>query len=197
MLSFRIKTPFWMRASCALIVTSACLGLSLSAQADSGDMLNGLVPIIKKWGENPALIAAVKEQNAKKMSLEAIQKRDKEWMAATGLDEQMKALMKNAAANELNQLEATKPYFFESILMDNQGANVAMTNKTSDYWQGDEDKFTNAYKGGAGGVDISKSKFDDSAKAYLVQISVPVVDGGTVIGALCVGINLDELEKAK
>lgn len=186
-----------MRASCALIVTSACLGLSLSAQADSGDMLNGLVPIIKKWGENPALIAAVKEQNAKKMSLEAIQKRDKEWMAATGLDEQMKALMKNAAANELNQLEATKPYFFESILMDNQGANVAMTNKTSDYWQGDEDKFTNAYKGGAGGVDISKSKFDDSAKAYLVQISVPVVDGGTVIGALCVGINLDELEKAK
>ena len=81
--------------------------------------------------------------------------------------------------------------------MDNQGANVAMTNKTSDYWQGDEDKFTNAYKGGAGGVDISKSKFDDSAKAYLVQISVPVVDGGTVIGALCVGINLDELEKAK
>lgn len=197
MLSFRIKTPFWMRASCALIVTSACLGLSLSAQADSGDMLNGLVPIIKKWGENPALIAAVKEQNAKKMSLEAIQKRDKEWMGATGLDEQMKALMKNAAANELNQLEATKPYFFESILMDNQGANVAMTNKTSDYWQGDEDKFTNAYKGGAGGVDISKSKFDDSAKAYLVQISVPVVDGGTVIGALCVGINLDELEKAK
>lgn len=197
MLSFRIKTPFWMRASCALIVTGACLGLSLSAQADSGDMLNGLVPIIKKWGENPALIAAVKEQNAKKMSLEAIQKRDKEWMAATGLDEQMKALMKNAAANELNQLEATKPYFFESILMDNQGANVAMTNKTSDYWQGDEDKFTNAYKGGAGGVDISKSKFDDSAKAYLVQISVPVVDGGTVIGALCVGINLDELEKAK
>lgn len=197
MLSFRIKTPFWMRASCALIVTGACLGLSLSAQADSGDMLNGLVPIIKKWGENPALIAAVKEQNAKKMSLEAIQKRDKEWMSATGLDEQMKALMKNAAANELNQLEATKPYFFESILMDNQGANVAMTNKTSDYWQGDEDKFTNAYKGGAGGVDISKSKFDDSAKAYLVQISVPVVDGGTVIGALCVGINLDELEKAK
>lgn len=186
-----------MRASCALIVTGACLGLSLSAQADSGDMLNGLIPTIKKWGENPALIAAVKEQNAKKMSLEAIQKRDKEWMAATGLDEQMKALMKNAAANELNQLEATKPYFFESILMDNQGANVAMTNKTSDYWQGDEDKFTNAYKGGAGGVDISKSKFDDSAKAYLVQISVPVVDGGTVIGALCVGINLDELEKAK
>jgi hypothetical protein len=195
MLSFRTQLPTNKILSCAVILLSA--GLSLGAQADSGEMLNSLVPVIKKWGENPALVAAVKEQNAKKISLDAIQKRDKEWMAATGLDDQMKALMKNAAANELNQLEATKPYFFESILMDNQGANVAMTNKTSDYWQGDEDKFTNAYKGGTGGVEISKSKFDDSAKAYLVQISVPVTDGGAVIGALCVGINLDELEKAK
>lgn len=195
MLSFRTQLPTIKILSRAVILLSACL--SLGAQADSGEMLNSLVPVIKKWGENPTLVAAVKEQNAKKLSLDAIQKRDKEWMAATGLDDQMKALMKNAAANELNQLEATKPYFFESILMDNQGANVAMTNKTSDYWQGDEDKFTNAYKGGTGGVEISKSKFDDSAKAYLVQISVPVTDGGAVIGALCVGINLDELEKAK
>lgn len=195
MLSFRTQLPTLKIRSRAVILLSACL--SLGAQADSGEMLNSLVPVLNKWGENPTLVAAVKEQNAKKISLDAIQKRDKEWMAATGLDDQMKALMKNAAANELNQLEATKPYFFESILMDNQGANVAMTNKTSDYWQGDEDKFTNAYKGGTGGVEISKSKFDDSAKAYLVQISVPVTDGGAVIGALCVGINLDELEKAK
>ncbi len=195
MLSFRTQLPTIKIRSRAVILLSACL--SLGAQADSGEMLNSLVPVLNKWGENPTLVAAVKEQNAKKISLDAIQKRDKEWMAATGLDDQMKALMKNAAANELNQLEATKPYFFESILMDNQGANVAMTNKTSDYWQGDEDKFTNAYKGGTGGVEISKSKFDDSAKAYLVQISVPVTDGGAVIGALCVGINLDELEKAK
>lgn len=197
MLSFRTHTRYFAHLSRAILFTGACLGLSLGAHGDSGDMINSLIPIVKKWGENPTLIAAVKEQNAKKISLDAIQKRDKEWMATTGLDEQMKALMKNAAASELNQLEATKPYFFESFLMDNQGANVAMTNKTSDYWQGDEDKFTNAYKGGAGGVDISKSKFDDSAKAYLVQISVPVVDAGSVIGALCVGINLDELEKAK
>ena len=157
--------------------------------------VTGLIPVVKKWGEDPILVAAVKEQNAKAITLEQIQKRDKEWMATTGMDDQMKAMMKNAAAQELEKLEATKPYFFESILMDNQGANVAMTNKTSDYWQGDEPKFTNAFK--VGGVDIGKSKFDDSAKAYLIQVSIPVVEGGKVIGALCVGINLDELDKAK
>lgn len=157
--------------------------------------VTALIPVVKKWGENPIVVSAVKEQNARAMTLEQIKTRDKEWMAATGMDDQMKAMTKNTGAQELDKLEATQPYFFESILMDNQGANVAMTNKTSDYWQGDEPKFTNAFK--VGGVDIGKSKFDDSAKAYLIQVSVPVMDGGKVIGALCVGINLDELDKTK
>ncbi|HEY6527774.1 MAG TPA: hypothetical protein VIZ65_03700 [Cellvibrionaceae bacterium] len=196
MLFFRLSPKRFQHLG-SFICATLCLVFSVGARAETSELVSVLVPTIKKWGENPIIVAAVKEQNAKKLSLDAIQKRDKEWMATTGLDDQMKSLMKNSAATELNILEATKPYFFESILMDNQGANVAMTNKTSDYWQGDEDKFTNAYKAGAGGVDIGKSKFDDSAKAYLIQIAVPVTDAGTVIGAICVGINLDELEKTK
>ena len=182
------------------LVSATVLSSFMAASAMADEVppaVAALIPAIKKWGEDPALVAAVKEQNAKAMTLEQIQKRDKEWMAATGMDDQMKAMMKNAAAEKLNKLEATQPYFFESILMDNQGANVAMTNKTSDYWQGDEPKFTNAFKAGAGGVDVSKSKFDDSAKAYLIQVSVPVMEGGKAIGAVCVGLNLDELDKVK
>ena len=105
--------------------------------------------------------------------------------------------MTNPAAKELGKLEKSKPYFLEVFLMDKQGANVAMTNKTSDYWQGDEAKFTKSYNGGAGGVDIGKVKFDNSSQAYLVQVSVPVMDGDKAIGALTIGINLDELDKHK
>lgn len=183
------------RVVSCLLASSLVLMMADASAEDTPATVTALIPVIKKWGEDPVLIAAVKEQNAKAMTLDQIQKRDKEWMATTGMDDQMKAMMKNAAAQELDKLEATKPYFFESILMDNQGANVAMTNKTSDYWQGDETKFTNAFK--VGGVDIGKSKFDDSAKAYLIQVSVPVLEAGKPIGALCVGINLDELDKAK
>ena len=113
-----------------LISSALVFGLFFSTQAIAEDVppdVAALVPVIKKWGENPVLVAAVKEQNAKGATLEQIQKRDKEWMAATGMDDQMKAIMKNAGAQELDKLEATKPYFFESILMDNQGANVSMT----------------------------------------------------------------------
>jgi hypothetical protein len=78
--------------------------------------------------------------------------------------------------------------------MDNQGANVAMTNKTSDYWQGDEAKFTDSFKNGVGAIHISTVEFDESAQAYLVQVSVPVMEGGKAIGALTIGVNIDELE---
>ena len=78
--------------------------------------------------------------------------------------------------------------------MDNQGANVCMTDKTSDYWQGDEAKFQKSYNNGAGGMDISDVKFDDSSQAYIVQVSVPVKDaGGKVIGAVTIGIDVDKM----
>lgn len=44
------------------------------------------------------------------------------------------------------------PEYAEIFVMDNQGANVAMSDKTSDYWQGDEDKFVRSFAGGEGKV---------------------------------------------
>lgn len=179
-----------------------CAGLltllisNITFAEDAPKSITALAPSLQEWGHNPVLVAAVKDQNAKGISLDTIKQTDKEWMAATGVTPFMKAMMENPAAQELKKLEASKPYFDELFLMDNQGANVAMTNKTSDYWQGDEDKFTESYKGGQGAVHIGKVKFDKSSQAYLVQVSVPVMDGGKAIGAITIGINVDELEKA-
>jgi hypothetical protein len=175
-----------------------CFGIlpgSLTAAEKVPQAVHDLVPTLKSWGTNPALVSAVKSQNAKGMSLDDIKAKDATWRKTTGMDDFMKGIMNNAAAKELKKLESSKPYFLEVFLMDNQGANVAMTNKTSDYWQGDEAKFTKSFNGGAGGVDIGKVKFDKSSQAYLVQVSVPVMDSGKAIGAITVGINLDELEK--
>ena len=107
----------------------------------------------------------------------------------------MSLLMSNAAAAELRKLESSKPYFNEIFIMDNQGANVAMTNKTSDYWQGDEAKFTQAFAKGRGAIHYGEVSFDTSAQAYLIQVSVPIIDGTRAIGVLTAGINLDLLEK--
>jgi hypothetical protein len=105
----------------------------------------------------------------------------------------MSALMESECGQHLRQLLQSEPYYAEIFVMDNQGANVCMTDKTSDYWQGDEAKFTESFKGGAGAVHISDVKFDDSTQAYLVQVSVPVKNGDKVVGAITLGINVDRI----
>lgn len=153
-----------------------------------------LIPTLQSWGNNPILIEAVKTSNARAESLEAIKRRDAEWRQIEGLDDEMKAMMNSPAAQQLSKYERSAPYFFEIFLMNNQGANVAMTNKTSDYWQGDEAKWQESFKGGKGAVHVGDVQFDESVEDYLLQISVPVMSEGHAIGAITVGVNLDVLE---
>lgn len=145
-------------------------------------------------GKDPVLVQAVKEEDAKGKTLEQIKEKDKVWMATPGLDADMQAMMNSACGKRLKELQDGADYYSEIFVMDNQGANVCMTDKTSDYWQGDEPKFTESYKGGAGAVHVSEVSFDDSSQAYLVQVSVPVVDGEKTIGAMTIGIDVDKVE---
>lgn len=165
----------------------------LRAQERITDVIDALVPSIELWGTNPALVAAVKAQNSKDVSLARIQELDREWIASTGTDDFAQALMTNPAAAELFRLESSRAFFVELFLMDRRGAIVAMTNRTSDYWQGDEAKFIRSFKRGEGDVHISDVTFDESTNAFLVQISVPVKEKGHTIGALTVGANLNRL----
>ncbi len=83
----------------------------------------------------------------------------------------------------------------EIFTMDLNGLNVAASDTTSDYWQGDEDKFSQTYLIGAGAVHISDVEFDESSQSYQAQVSITLVDPGTnaAIGAMTVGLNADEL----
>jgi hypothetical protein len=147
-----------------------------------------------KLGTDPVIVKAVNEENAKGKTLAQIQEKDNEWIETSGIADFMKAIMESECGRHLRGIQEKIPSCAEIFVMDNQGANVAMTDKTSDYWQGDEAKFTESYKGGAGAVHISDVEFDDSAQAYLVQVSVPVKDGEKVIGAITIGIDVDKME---
>lgn len=150
-----------------------------------------------KLGTDAVIVKAVKAENAKGKTLEQIKALDKTWQETAGIADYMQAMMDSECGKHLRQLQSSAPYYAEIFAMDNQGANVCMTDKTSDYWQGDEAKFTESYKGGAGAMHISNVKFDDSTQAYLVQVSVPVKDGDKVIGAITIGIDIDKVLDAK
>jgi hypothetical protein len=145
-------------------------------------------------GIDPVIVAAVKAENAKNKTLDQIKTMDNKWKATPGIADYMEALMSSDCGKHLRSVQSGKVYYAEIFVMDNQGANVAMTDKTSDYWQGDEAKFKNSFNNGQGAVFIDDVEFDDSSQAYLVQVSVPVKDGDQVIGAITFGIDVDKVD---
>lgn len=146
------------------------------------------------YGKDPLIIAVVKGRNAKKRPLAEIKKVDKAWQKAPGISDDMRAVMESECAKYLKKIKISKHYFAEIFLMDNQGANVAITDKTSDYWQGDEVKFQKSFNQGVGAVFIDEVQFDESTQAHLVQVSVPVMDDDKAIGAITFGIDVEKVE---
>jgi hypothetical protein len=145
-------------------------------------------------GSDPVIVKAVKAENAKNKTMAQIKDHDKRWKASPGIVDYMQAIMESECGKHLRNIQNSASYYAEIFVMDNQGANVAMTDKTSDYWQGDEVKFKKSFNKGQGAVFVDDVEFDDSSQAYLVQVSVPVKDGDTVIGAITIGIDIDKLE---
>lgn len=175
--------------STILLLSTCFISVAEEIPKEAIALADGLKPL----GNDPIIIAAVQAQNAKGVSLNEIKALDAKWRKVSGVDDFMKSLMNSAVAKKLIIFESSKPFYIELFIMDNQGANVAMTSKTSDYWQGDEAKWQKSYADGKGAVHFGQVKFDESAQAYLVQISIPVMDGGKAIGAITIGVNLDEL----
>ena len=149
---------------------------------------------LAKFGADPIIVKAVKAENAKGKTLDQIKAMDEKWTAHAGFADYMKAMMDSECGEYLRKIQKSAPYYAEIFVMDNQGANVAMTNKTSDYWQGDEAKFQKSFAAGKGAIFVDDVEFDDSSQAYLVQVSVPVKDGGKAIGAITFGIDVDKIE---
>lgn len=144
------------------------------------------------FGNDGMIVKAVKAENAKGKTLAQIKDMDAKWRGDAGIAPYMKELMTSECGMYLKEIQAKNNFIEEIFVMDNQGANVCQTDKTSDYWQGDEAKFTESFSGGSGAVHMGDVEFDDSAQAYLVQVSVPVKDGGKAIGAITFGINVDK-----
>ena len=177
---------------CTLFILALFVG-TVSAEKAPQKVYDLADSTLATIGSDPAIVAAVKAQNSEGKSLTDIQAMDEKWKGHAGVADYMAALMDSPLGKHLKGLQATQDYYAEIFVMDNQGANVSMTDKTSDYWQGDEAKFKNSFAGGKGAVFVDEVEFDDSSQSYLVQVSIPVMDGGKAIGAITFGIDVDKI----
>jgi signal transduction histidine kinase len=133
-----------------------------------------------------------------------INERDRQWtsLAPGQLSPFMKELMDNELSNEL--LEKIKffgekyqyPVFGEIFITNKYGANAALTRKTSDYYQADENWWKLAKEKGLHVEDVD---YDDSAEIYSLNLCIRIDDEeGDFIGVIKAALNVqDPLSIAK
>lgn len=155
---------------------------------------------ISGWMNDPVLVSAIMAQNAMTAgySQAEIDTLDRTWRGFVGIDDApiIAPVLNNAAADFLRQAAAASGGIItEAFIMDARGLNVAVSSPTSDYWQGDEEKFTKTFPLGSGAVHYGEPELDASTQEIQGQISVTVTDPATgqPVGALTVGVSLTEL----
>lgn len=142
---------------------------------------------------HPEIVRAVRGQNNEQLPMETIQQRDSEWRSAQEENALQRSIGHSRASQVLKTIVERNPDFNEAFATDNKGANVAMFPATSDYWQGDEDKWINSFNDGDGKQWIGDIEVDESTGTTAVQVSVPILDQGQTIGVLVIGITQEYL----
>ena len=122
---------------------------------------------------------------------------DKQWRAEVEAPAKplIDGVMAHPASKFLKDKQAaSKGIITEIFVMDDKGLNVAQSEVTSDYWQGDEAKFQKSFGVGPDALFVDKPEKDESTQKLQVQASFTLKDEtGKPIGAVTVGINIDDL----
>ena len=164
------------------------------SQSELEDLLKVKIRTVQHMALNPLLVRAVRQQNATGLTQEEIGRRDKAWRATKELTPFKLSLQTSPAGRFLKSQVERSASFNEAFLTDNQGANVAAYPATSDYWQGDEEKWSESFNNGNGRIHIGSLELDESTNTVAAQVSAPVLDRGRSIGVLVVGVTINYLE---
>ena len=148
---------------------------------------------LKPWLGAPEIVEAVRAQNARHAGLDypAVLQLDADWRAgkadllAATLDNPLSAFLKRKQA-ELGGL------VIDMLVMDDRGLNAGQTARTSDYFQADEPKWQKSFGAGPDAIFVDAVETDGGSR--LTQASLPIMDGGKVVGAITLTLDVDRVK---
>lgn len=179
-----------------LTTTFLASTIAISATAQVGGQIG---KSIKTWLHDEKIIEAVKTQNEahKDLTQSNIDKLDTQWRTEAKADGD-KPLINKVLNNDLSTFlkQVQKKHsatYTEIFVMDNKGLNVGQSNITSDYWQGDEEKWLETFAKGPDKEHVAPIEKDESTGKSQTQVSFTVTDPetGEAIGAVTVGVNVE------
>lgn len=159
--------------------------------------------LFQAWPDRPDIIAAARAQNRRHqhLTIPDIMKLDRQWLDERGT--KTRPLIDQVTSTELSQRLAEQQLdsnglITEIIVTDRFGLNVGVSEITTDYWQGDEAKFSEAFFNRTNAIYEGQLEYDQSTQGYQVHISSQIRDPASdeIIGVLIIGLDIQRVLQA-
>lgn len=194
---FLLQHPDFLPAFNSRISSCSTQGFDLSP-SEKEVIRKVASPWFAKVKTNGDLLAALVRQNAsnREKTTNQLRQIDEQWQLAfkVGNFNYAQIIVNKPVSRLLMQLRAnSNELLSEIIVMDEQGYNLAVAEMTSDYWQGDEDKYLQVYNKEPSKMYFDQIKYDASSRRFQVQVSTQILDKNQKpLGVVTLGIDVDK-----
>ncbi len=176
-----------MKSVAAAVLASACATAQPLPPAVKAK-IEAKAAQLKSWSTDPAIVAAVRAYNAAPPA-EAKGMTNEKWKNLTLLDPVVRSFTRNALAEHLKRKRDDS--MGEIFVSSADGSKVAFLAKTT-YWNHKgKDKHDVPM---TGRMWIGPLEVDGSTGFQMVQVGLPVLDGGKPIGSVVIGFKTSALQ---
>lgn len=182
-------------------VTTQLEDLASSKAVEIGDGIERNINVLQTLALHQVLQDEVQRSGDENvLGIDDIEAMDLQWQAAdqagNDADPLVRGVLTNPASEELREFRTRFPEHVEIFVTNRFGVNVAATNRTSDFYQADEEWWLAAFNSGIGGVYVGQPEFDESAGVFSINMAVPIQAQGRpeIVGILRTTLSLDVLQ---
>ncbi|MEO1197849.1 MAG: hypothetical protein AAFX39_01255 [Pseudomonadota bacterium] len=189
-------------AAAVVLICVLGAGAATAAPQSKSYITDDIVAELHAVLANPVVAMVVNAQNDRHEALDQarIDELDQTWRAEREQDDKplITATLTSPLSTYLTRVQADAlGLYTEIFITDRHGLNAGQSAITSDYWQGDEAKFTETFPKGGDAVFIDEAEWHEGSRTWRAQANLTVTDPetGVAIGAATFEINLTELAR--
>jgi hypothetical protein len=187
-----------LRAGAATVLTACLAAGGLAGPAAAAERVPAsYVEQVRAWSIDPTTLITIRAWNKTHAQLTQadIDRLDQDWRKQTqGEQKPLIARILGAPLSGmlLRHQADSGGELIEAFVVNNRGLNVGQSAITSDYWQGDEAKFTESFGRGPDAVHYGEVEVKDSGRrAQQVSLTITDPETGQPIGAITAEFDLD------
>lgn len=153
--------------------------------------LDAKIKQLSALSTDPEIVNAVKAHNATPATTEAAEMTNDKWHGLSVLDPFVRTTAKTPLSEYLKSKKNTDDTIAKIFVSGADGTKVGFDAKTEHWTHKGMPKHEVPM---SGAIWIGTVKLDDSTGQQLIQVGLPVLEGGKPIGSIVVGLRVDKLQ---